>query len=85
MGVAHRLHAVGAADQALADMLGNVRQSAPRVIAATKRKLSADHTPTRELIDELQLDFQRLFESYEAVEGRAAFHEKRPPAWARKH
>jgi methylglutaconyl-CoA hydratase len=86
MGVAHRLHAPGAADQALADMLDSVLQSAPGAIAATKRELSelADTMPTRERIDELQAGFRRLFEAAEGVEGRAAFRDKRPPRWAPK-
>jgi methylglutaconyl-CoA hydratase len=85
-GVTHRLYAAGAGDQALEDTLKQVLQSAPEAIAATKRELSelADLTPTRELIDELQAGFRQLFEAPEGVEGRAAFREKRPPAWAKK-
>jgi len=86
MGMAHRLYAPGTADQALADLLRNVLQSAPGAIAATKRELSelADLTPTREQIDELQAGFRRLFEAAEGVEGRAAFRDKRLPSWAPK-
>ena len=86
MGVAHRLHAPGNAEQALADLLDSVLQSAPGAIAATKRELIelADITPTRERIEELQAEFRRLFEAAEGVEGRAAFRDKRPPRWAPK-
>ncbi len=86
MGVAHRLYATGAGDRALDALLADVLQSAPAATAATKRELSelADMTPTRELIDELQLGFRRLFDAAEGVEGRAAFREKRPPPWALK-
>lgn len=86
MGVAHRLYATSAGDRALGELLANVLQSAPGAMAATKRELSelADMTPTRELIDELQSGFQRLFDAAEGVEGRAAFRDKRPPPWALK-
>lgn len=85
MGVAHQLYALEAADKALGEVLDNVLQSAPEATAVTKRELSelADLTPTRELIDELQITFRDLFESSEGKEGRAAFQEKRKPAWAR--
>ena len=86
VGVAHRIHAIGAGDQALGKLLADVLQSAPAAIAATKRELSelADMTPTRERIDQLQVGFRRLFDADEGVEGRAAFRDKRPPPWALK-
>jgi methylglutaconyl-CoA hydratase len=84
MGVAHKLYTAGAGDQALGEMLDHVLLSAPEATAATKRELSelTDMTPTRARIDALQMGFRRLFDAPEGVEGRAAFRDKRRPAWA---
>jgi methylglutaconyl-CoA hydratase len=86
MGVAHKLYPSGAGDAALETMLAEVLQSAPEATAATKRELSAfaDQTPGRAWIDELQAGFHALYHGAEGAEGRAAFHEKRHPAWAPK-
>lgn len=86
MGVAHKLFSPGAGDEALETMLSELLQSAPEATATTKRELSAlaDLTPSRARIDELQAGFHALYGTAEGAEGRAAFHEKRRPAWAPK-
>lgn len=86
MGVAHRLFAAGEADAALEATLAELLQSAPEATAATKRELSAvaDRAPDRARIDDLQAGFHALYHTAEGAEGRAAFHEKRRPAWAPK-
>jgi methylglutaconyl-CoA hydratase len=86
MGVAHKLYPPGEGDAALEVILGELLQSAPEATAATKRELSAiaDLTPSRARIDELQADFHALYHAAEGAEGRAAFREKRRPAWTPK-
>ncbi|MEZ5788873.1 MAG: enoyl-CoA hydratase-related protein [Xanthobacteraceae bacterium] len=86
MGVAHTLYAPGEGDAALEAVLAELLQSAPGATAETKRELSAiaDLTPSRARIDELQQSFHALYHTAEGAEGRAAFHDKRRPAWAPK-
>jgi methylglutaconyl-CoA hydratase len=64
-------------DSAVADYVAKLRLGAPKALAATKRLLRAP------------LDFGRMerlsletFAGEEAVEGMAAFAQKRPPRWA---
>lgn len=86
MGVAHRLYSAADGDKTLEEFFGYVLQSAPEATAVTKRELSehADMTPPRALIDDLQIEFRRLFDGPEGEEGRAAFRDKRKPSWAKE-
>ncbi|MTW16682.1 hypothetical protein GJ689_10755 [Rhodoplanes serenus] len=86
LGVAHRVCAIAEMEAALAALVDEVMLSAPQATAVAKADLRrlAGLAPTAALIDTLQPEFRRGFEAAEGVEGRAAFRDKRRPAWAPK-
>jgi enoyl-CoA hydratase/carnithine racemase len=79
MGLVSRVVPHAALEEAVAEMVASVRQTAPRARAALKRDLNR-HLPA--------IDFAMFAESLtseEVREGFAAFVEKRPPRWARRN
>ncbi|WP_170149641.1 enoyl-CoA hydratase/isomerase family protein [Rhodoplanes roseus] len=84
LGVAHRLCPAAARGESLDALLEEVLLSAPQATAQAKQDLRtlSGAVPTPELMDSLRENFRRGFESAEGVEGRAAFRDKRRPAWA---
>lgn len=76
-------------DQALEDVLQGVRAAAPRALSRTKELLgelgggAAEPGRRTEEFARLGKLSAEFFASDDAVEGRAAFFEKRPPRWAR--
>ncbi|HEY2135987.1 MAG TPA: enoyl-CoA hydratase-related protein [Xanthobacteraceae bacterium] len=85
IGLVHELCDAAGADAALARMLDEMLRAAPGAAASAKRALRRlGGGASKELLAELQIEFQQGFESAEAQEGRASFREKRKPAWAPK-
>lgn len=84
LGVAHRVCAVADMEAALAATLDAILLCAPAATAEAKRDLRVLRgvAPTPELMEALREPFHRGFWSPEGVEGRAAFRDRRPPAWA---
>jgi methylglutaconyl-CoA hydratase len=85
VGLAHQLCPPEAGDAVLAKLLDEVLLAGPNAAAHAKgllRRLT--HVPiSRELLAELQGEFDQRFHSPEAEEGRASFREKRKPNWFR--
>jgi methylglutaconyl-CoA hydratase len=83
LGLVHRLCAAAEIEAVLADLLDSLLLGAPRAQAALKAataRLGA--TPvTPELLRQLEAGFPAALTSPEAVEGVAAFLEKRKPGW----
>ncbi|MHB8506649.1 MAG: enoyl-CoA hydratase/isomerase family protein [Acidimicrobiales bacterium] len=70
-------------DEAVTAIVKSLVAGGPRALAAAKRLVYA--APARDrttALAETAALSAELFESEEAAEGRAAFREKRPPAWA---
>ncbi|EJW12969.1 Enoyl-CoA hydratase [Rhodovulum sp. PH10] len=84
LGVAHAVHEKAEAEAALEKTLDAVLLAAPAALAAAKRDLRAlsGEPATAELLASLHPAFHAGFWSEEGREGRAAFLEKRRPAWA---
>ena len=83
MGLVHQVHASGALDLALADLLRNIMRNAPGAVAATKRLMAQSRLQSvGERISAAALAFACAAASGEAAEGRLAKLQKRKPAWA---
>jgi methylglutaconyl-CoA hydratase len=72
--------------EALSATVSGLLQSAPGAISTVKANVARlqHRSPTPELLAELQRSFDAAKDSAEALEGRAAMREKRPPRWAPK-
>jgi methylglutaconyl-CoA hydratase len=82
IGLVHELCEASAADAALARITDEFLRAGPDAAASAKRTLHRlGQAATREMLAELQLEFQQGFDSAEAQEGRASFREKRKPGW----
>jgi enoyl-CoA hydratase len=69
-------------DETVAAWCQGVRAGAPRAVAETKRLLR--HVPGLEVgtaFDEMKVLSEELFRGPDAIEGMAAFREKRTPVW----
>src|SRR5215467_3216106 len=85
IGLAHELCEPAGAEAALARVTDELLRAGPNAAATAKRTLRRlDDAATRELVAELQAEFQANFNSAEAHEGRASFREKRRPDWVPK-
>jgi methylglutaconyl-CoA hydratase len=83
IGLVHELCDTDAGDAALAKLIGEVLLAGPNAAVQAKELLHrlTDVPITKELLAELQFEFNQRLEAPEAVEGRAAFREKRKPKW----
>lgn len=83
VGLVHELCDAEAAEAALARLLDELLLAGPNAVAQAKGLLLrlAQTPPSRELLPELQREFEQCFRSPEAAEGRASFREKRKPRW----
>ena len=86
IGLASEVCAPETIEQALADTLTALLQSAPGAVATVKAQVARLRQPaaTPELLAELQRGFDAAWDSAEAAEGRAAMRDKRSPNWAVK-
>ncbi len=85
VGLITRAVPAGELDAAVAAVVVALRAGAPEALAATKRMIyaSAGAAGGRDAaFAEMARLSERLFAGEEAAEGRDAFREKRPPAWA---
>ena len=83
IGLVHQLCDAEAGDAALAALMDELLLAGPNAVAQAKallRRLGQMSIP-RELLAELQGEFDQHFHSVEATEGRASFREKRKPRW----
>ncbi|HKA78674.1 MAG TPA: enoyl-CoA hydratase-related protein [Xanthobacteraceae bacterium] len=83
IGLVHQLCAAESADAALAAIIDEMLHAGPNALAHAKQLLRRlTQVPiSKELLAELQGEFDQRLESAEATEGRAAFREKRKPSW----
>ena len=83
LDLVHELCDAEAAEAALARLLDELLLAGPNAVAQAKGLLLrlAQTPPSRELLPELQREFEQCFRSPEAAEGRASFREKRKPRW----
>ncbi len=86
IGLVHEIADATAIEEALTKAVGNILEAGPSAAAAAKRVLrqQSEGAITDALLAELQAEFRLGADSAEAREGRAAFREKRKPAWAPK-
>jgi isohexenylglutaconyl-CoA hydratase len=84
IGLVHQLVAdAPALEAAVAAVIADCRQGAPRALAETKKLIAALGPLSPDGYAEAgALAFARCASGDEAREGIAAFKEKRPPAWA---
>jgi len=83
LGLVHEVHASGALDSALADVLHQILQNAPGAVAQTKRLMArARWQAAGELIRDAAATFSRAALGPEGLEGTTAFLQKRKPSWA---
>jgi isohexenylglutaconyl-CoA hydratase len=84
IGLVHQLVAdAPALEAAVASVIADCRQGAPRALAETKKLIAALGPLSPDGYAEAgALAFARCASGDEAREGIAAFKEKRPPAWA---
>jgi methylglutaconyl-CoA hydratase len=83
-GLIHEVCAPGNLDKAAAPVIDALQHGAPRAAAAIKRVIAGCEagSPEADAVA-LAADFHAQRNSPEAAEGRAAFREKRKPAWYR--
>ncbi|MDN3921203.1 enoyl-CoA hydratase/isomerase family protein [Roseateles violae] len=82
LGLVHELHAAADLDAALARVLGEILQCAPRAVAATKRLMAkALHREASEMVPEAAELFAEAVLGEEGLEGVNAFVQKRRPRW----
>jgi methylglutaconyl-CoA hydratase len=83
-GLVHEHYDAAGGDAALAALLDELLLAGPNAVATAKgllRRLA--QTPvSKELLAELQREFDARRHSPEALEGVASFREKRKPRWA---
>lgn len=83
LGLVHQVHASGALDLAVANLLRTITRNAPGAVAATKRLMAQSRQQSAsERINSAAVAFSTSIISEEAVEGRLASLQKRKPAWA---
>lgn len=82
IGLVHELCDAAALEQKADELLDGFLLAAPGAAAVAKRVLR-EQTPSlsADELHSLQAEFDRMFASDEATEGRAAFKEKRKPGW----
>jgi methylglutaconyl-CoA hydratase len=83
IGLVHQVCATGAGDETLESLIDEALLAGPGAVAQAKRLLRelAGTPVSPALLSELQHEFDILFKSPEAAEGRASFRDKRRPAW----
>jgi methylglutaconyl-CoA hydratase len=83
IGLVHQVCAPDAGDAALDTLIDEALLAGPGAVAQAKRLLRelAGRPISPALMSELQREFDVLFKSLEATEGRASFREKRRPSW----
>ncbi|MGE0035045.1 MAG: enoyl-CoA hydratase-related protein [Xanthobacteraceae bacterium] len=83
LGLVHQVCATGAGDETLESLIDEALLAGPGAVAQAKRLLRelAGTPVSPALLSELQHEFDILFKSPEAAEGRASFRDKRRPAW----
>lgn len=83
IGLVHQVCATGGGDQALEALIDEALLAGPGAVAQAKRLLrELTGTPVSPaLLGKLQGEFDVLFKSPEAAEGRASFRDKRRPSW----
>jgi isohexenylglutaconyl-CoA hydratase len=83
IGLVHAVHAAGALEAALADVLTDILACAPGAVAATKALMAkARFAPPAELVQEAAAVFSKAAQGPEGIEGTMAFLQKRKPSWA---
>jgi methylglutaconyl-CoA hydratase len=84
IGLVHELHDADGGDAALATLLDELLLAGPNAVGIAKGLLrQLARTPvSKELLAELQREFDVRRHSPEAAEGLASFREKRKPRWA---
>lgn len=79
----HQVHASGALDQAVRDVLTEILRCAPQAVAATKALMARARLDSpASLVTDAASVFARAVLGPEGVEGTTAFIQKRAPAWA---
>jgi len=79
----HEVHAAGALDSALADVLNGILANAPGAVSATKALMArARFERPADLVADAAAVFSRAVRSAEGIEGTTAFLQKRKPSWA---
>jgi methylglutaconyl-CoA hydratase len=83
IGLVHQVCEAGGGDAALEALIDEALLAGPGAVAQAKRLLRelAGRPVSPTLTNELQQEFDVLFKSPEAAEGRASFREKRRPSW----
>jgi len=78
----HAVHAAGALDHALADVVGHILQCAPGAVAATKALMARArfHTPAS-MVQHAAEVFSKAALGAEGIEGTTAFLAKRKASW----
>jgi len=84
IGLVHELYDTVDGDAALAALLDELLLAGPNAVTVAKGLLRRLGQPpvSKELLVELQREFDQRRHSPEAVEGVASFREKRKPRWA---
>jgi isohexenylglutaconyl-CoA hydratase len=78
----HAVHAAGALEHALADLLAEILQNAPGAVAATKALMArARFHPAESLVRHAAEVFSLAAQGPEGLEGTTAFLEKRKASW----
>lgn len=78
----HQVHASGALDHAVRDVLGEILRCAPQAVAATKALMARARLDSpASLVTDAASVFARAVLGPEGVEGTTAFIQKRAPAW----
>ena len=71
-------------DDAVAQVVDQLKAGGPRALAATKALVLGRERAARDAaLSEMSALSAALFAGMEAAEGRAAFEQRRPPSWAR--
>ncbi len=81
LGLVHQICAATEIEAVLADLLDALLLGAPQAQGALKTEAARLGTVTPELLRQLEASFHDALTSQEAVEGVAAFLEKRKPSW----
>jgi methylglutaconyl-CoA hydratase len=83
IGLVHELCEANDGDAALSKLIEEILLAGPNAAVHAKELLRrlTDKPITTEVLADLQFEFNQRSESPEALEGRAAFREKRKPKW----